>query len=369
MSIPVYVFDPTEKDALSKVRGIGRYLQLLRENFSGRFVFTADLKYIPFKSIFINPFFTFLQTPLLMKRISQKQVAVIHDLIPLKYPQHFPVGIRGKINVFLNKLALKNYDLIITDSNASKKDIVQILKINENKIKVVYPCLPKSFLKFKIENSKLNENLKFKIKNYCLYVGDATWNKNLVNLARAIKLANINCIFVGKVFEIVSKSGVEVAGLPTTRRNVRALAGGKPRQDPILLNHPWQKSLKDFFALAKNDKRFVFRGFITDQELIKLYQQALANILISSDEGFGFSFVEAASQARPSILSNISTLKEISDNKCLLADPNNPKDIADKIKTLLKDGGLRNKLGFEALERSKYFSPQKFQKEFWRCLS
>jgi len=349
MSILVYVFDPTEKDALSRVRGIGRYLQLLRENFSGKFIFTADLARVPFNSVFINPFFSFLQTPLLMKRISQKQVAVIHDLIPLKYPQHFPIGIRGKINVFLNKLALKNYDLIITDSLASKKDIVHILQINENKIKVIYPCLPKSFLKFKIKNlksipikSELTENLKLKIENYCLYVGDATWNKNLVNLAKAIKLANVNCVFVGKVFET---------------------------QDPILLNHPWQQSLKDFFILAKDDKRFIFKGYIPDQELLKFYQQASVNMLVSSDEGFGFSYTEASSQGCPSILSNIPTLREISDSKCLLVRPDSPEDIADKIKKVVKDRGLRNKLGFEALERSKYFSPGKFQKEFWRCLS
>lgn len=356
MSIPVYVFDPTEKDALSKVRGVGRYLQLLKENFSEKFIFTADLTRVPFKSIFINPFFNFLQTPLLMKKISQKQVAVIHDLVPLKYPQHFPVGIRGKINIFLNKLALKNYDLIITVSQASKKDIVKMLQINEDKIKVVYSCLPKSFTKFKIENSDLtpiksglNENSKFKIENYFLYVGDATWNKNLVNLARAIKIANISCVFVGNVFTILKDLDLE-AGVE-------------------ILNHPWQQSLKDFFILAKDDKRFVFRGFIPDQELLKLYQQALANVLVSSDEGFGFSYLEASSQGCPSILSSIPTLKEISNNKCLLARPNSPKDIADKMKVLIKDRGLRNKIGFEALERSKYFNPEKFQKEFWRCLS
>lgn len=335
MSIPIYVFDPTEKDALSKVRGIGRYLQLLKENFSGKFIFTANVSHIPFNSIFINSFFNFLQTPLLMKKISQKQVAIIYDLIPLKYPQHFPTGLRGKINIFLNKLALKNYDLIITDSFTSKKDIVQILHIPENKVKVVYPCLPRTFLKFKIENSKL------KIENFCLYVGDATWNKNLVNLAKAIKLGNVPCVFVGNVFKI---------------------------QDPLLLNHPWQQSLKDFFILTKDDERFVFKGFITDQELIKLYQQALINILVSNDEGFGFSYLEAASQGCPSILSNTPTLKEISNGKCLLVDPNNPKDITSKIKILTGDVKLKGKLSFEALERSKYFSSEKFQKEFWRCL-
>ena len=93
-----------------------------------------------------------------MKRVAKKQIAVIHDLIPLKYPGHFPAGIRGSINVFLNNLALKNYDLIVTDSAASKKDIVQILKIDESRVKVIYPTLPEVFIESKLKT----QNLKLK---------------------------------------------------------------------------------------------------------------------------------------------------------------------------------------------------------------
>jgi glycosyltransferase involved in cell wall biosynthesis len=209
----VFVYDPTVSDLRSAVRGVGRYLQILKENFKDDFEFISDIENCSPRfaveagklkienSIFINPFFNFLQKPVILKRITKKQIAVIHDLIPLKYPSNFPVGIKGAIYILLNKLALKNYDLIITDSEASKVDIIKILEIEENKIKVIYPCLPNSFLKLGIKNLDLNKNSKFKIKNYCLYVGDATWNKNLVNLAKAIKLANVNCVFVGKVFE------------------------------------------------------------------------------------------------------------------------------------------------------------------------
>ncbi len=34
MNLPIYIFDPTAADAQSKVRGIGRYLQVLQENLS-----------------------------------------------------------------------------------------------------------------------------------------------------------------------------------------------------------------------------------------------------------------------------------------------------------------------------------------------
>src|SRR3989344_3743978 len=240
----IYCYDPAVNDPLSKVRGIGRYLQILKENFTKwKYISKLDIRY-SILDIFINPFFNFLQPPLKIKGKFKKKVAVIHDLIPLKHPKYFPVGIKGRINILRNKLALKNYDIIVTDSHASKKDIVRLLKVKENKIKIIYPCLPKIFSKID-SNQKLvaretkekNPNYQLPTTNYCLYVGDATWNKNLVNLAKAIKIINVTCVFIGKVFE-------KSSSLPSE----------------ALRKDGWQKELKDFFAEVKNDKRFIFLG-------------------------------------------------------------------------------------------------------------
>lgn len=331
----IIVYDPTRSDRLSSVRGVGRYLQILKENFPS-WTFTSNLSSIIHhpSSTFINPFFNFLQPPLSMKRIAQKQIAVIHDLIPLKYPGHFPAGVRGKINIFLNKLALKNYDLIVTDSVASKKDIVDILRLPENKIKVIYPCLSQSFT-----------NSKIKVQNsFCLYVGDATWNKNLINLAHAIKIINVPCVLVGKIFD------------------------QKTRKLTNSLNNKWLSEYKEFLNETKDDKRFIFAGFLPDSELIKLYQQATVNILPSRDEGFGFSFLEAAQFSCPSVLSDIPVLREISDNNSLFANPENPKDIAGKIGKIYFDQNIRKSLGVKAKKRSEFFTPLKFRKDFLRLM-
>jgi len=333
MNSKVYVFDPTASDKLSSVRGVGRYLQILKENFpEWTYVGSETMKKLNIDSIFINPFFNFLQSPLTLKRLANKQIAVIHDLIPLKYPAHYPAGIKGSIYILLNKLILRNYDLIITDSEASKKDIISLLHVDENKIKVIYPCLAKHFQQSMIPGSPIRSGMT--TSKFCVYVGDATWNKNLVNLARAIKIANVPTIFVGKVFKNTS------------------------------ISHPWQKELSEFKQLVKDDKRFVFPGFVADNELIKFYKQALLNILPSRDEGFGFSFVESAQIGCPSLLSDIPVLREISDEKAIFFDPNNPEEIAEKIKMMYSDKNLRNKIGNDAKKRSKFFSPEKFKSEF-----
>jgi len=391
----VLCFDPTSSDAKSKVRGVGRYLQILKENFP-EWTFSNTLHVSRYTlHAFINPFFNFLQKPTTLKRIAKKQIAVIHDLIPLKYPSKFPAGIRGNFNIFLNKLALKNYDLIVTDSEASKKDIIQILKIPEEKVRVIYPCLPQIFnKKLKTQNSKLktktqnfktkkNNNkfldlscsfdicdLSFELDNFCLYVGDATWNKNLVNLAKAIKIANITCVLVGKVFRINSPS--ESEGSLTSAKSEKSEKLKISDESRILLNssglsdfnNPWQKELKEFFQLIKDDKRFIFLGYVADKDLIKLYQQASLNILPSRDEGFGFSYLEASSQGCPSVLSDIPVFKEIAKDSSLFANPENPNDIADKIIELYFNKNRQKILGEKALKRSQFFSCEKFKKSF-----
>jgi len=419
----VLCFDPTSLDKQSQVRGVGRYLQILKENFP-EWIFSNMLHVRRYTlHAFINPFFNFLQKPVTLKRIAKKQIAVIHDLIPLKYPSKFPAGIRGNFNIFLNKLALKSYDLIVTDSEASKKDIIQILKIPEKKVKVVYPCLPKIFKKeLKSQNSKVKTepqnfkteknnkedkkfldlscsfvrqladcDLSFELSNFCLYVGDATWNKNLVNLAQAIKIANVTCVFVGKVFDFfslpkdnkifaasqLSDQVSEPSHLDSRRRDERTVPcqfrqgmrvdlARKFSLSPF--SHPWQKELKEFFQLIKDDKRFIFLGYVSDEDLIQLYQQASLNILPSRDEGFGFSYLEAASQQCPSVLSNIPVFREIANDTSLFANPKNPNDLSDKIIQLYFDKNYQKNLGEKASKRARFFSCNQFKTSFLKII-
>jgi len=177
---------------------------------------------------------------------------------------------------------------------------------------------------------------------FCLYVGDATWNKNLVNLAKAIKIINVTCVFVGKVF--------------TTPHEL---------QSTTYLNHPWQRELKEFFRLTKDDKRFVFAGYVADDQLRELYQRARVNLLLSRDEGFGFSYLEAAQFQCPSVLADIPVLREISAGRgALFANPNNPSEMANQIGEIYFNLKLRNQLGIEGRQQLFRFGQDRFKKRF-----
>lgn len=330
MYSPVYVYDPTQTDTLSRVRGIGRYMQIWRENAPSNWIFTTELTTIPSHAFFVQPFFTFFQKPLVTRRIADRQIAVIHDLIPQKYPQQFPAGFTATLFEAWSRWVLNTQiDHIITDSYASKKDIIELLNYPEKKISVVYPTLGRSFWQASKEQGGSTPG------NYCLYVGDGTWNKNLPNIARAVQKADVTCMFVGKIFEAT---------------------------DPLTYSHPWQKDLREFYSIAQFDKRFIFAGYVSDQQLSTLYQKARLNLLISRDEGFGFSYVEAGAFKCPSILADRPIFHEIAGKAALFCDPEDSESIAAMITSLFSDEKKRNVMGENAFLQSYTYSQAQFHK-------
>jgi glycosyltransferase involved in cell wall biosynthesis len=327
MRAPVYVYDPTNTDKQSKVRGIGRYLQILKENTPPDWQFVHSLSGVPSHAVLIQPFYTFYQHPFITGRVTDRQIAVIHDLIPFKYPSHFPVGIKGKFYSFWQKMNLNLFDHFITDSEVSKKDIQSFLKIPENKISVLYPTLAASFWD--------NQPANTPSEDYFIYVGDGTWNKNLSTLAKAINKTELTCVFVGNIFKDTNPEHYE---------------------------HPWQADLRIFFEKALNNKQFVFPGFVSDGELLALYSKAHYNILLSHDEGFGFSYVEAASCGCPSLLNDRPIFHEIAGDSAEYINGDNVEAVAEKLNLLVQDKSQRARLSFKALERSKKYNQDYFKK-------
>ena len=372
-----YVLDPTATDTQSAVRGVGRYMQTLRDNFwqlqaeqyddatglqNAVFAFVNDYSQVPPDAILINPFYNIFQKPLKYSRLARKQITVIHDLIPIKYKKNFPVGLKGTFFKYVNWWLLKYTDLIVTDSEASKKDIMFFLKIPESKIRVIYPTVPKIFLphldaheesvkhhhpfhkegdKDVPEFSELPErqagveHIIGPIKDYILYVGDGSWNKNLPTLAQAIQKVNIPLVCVCNVFA-----------------NREAFLKTKP--------HPWQLSLYSFIKMTWSQPLFIFPGFVSDIDLLLLYKHARMNIMPSIDEGFGLPFIEAGYMSTPSVLADIPVFREIAHSAAIYANPHDPASLAQKINELYFDNVRQEKMSIEVFDRAQQFDPSRF---------
>ena len=105
------VYDPKD-DKIGQFRGGGRIIQILKENFPDATFITNfnQLHQLPTDSTFLVPSWNPFSPPIIYSLISKIQYLIIYDVIPLKYPSHFPAGIKGKFNLWRNKQALKNFE-------------------------------------------------------------------------------------------------------------------------------------------------------------------------------------------------------------------------------------------------------------------
>jgi len=309
-------------------RGGGRFLQILHENLTtDEAEFIPSLTSVTQNDTLLIPIWDPFQAPLITQRVARKQILTIFDVIPLKYPQHFPIGLHGNIQLWKNKRALKNFDSFITISEHSKKDIIHYLNIPAEKIHVVYPTHARTY--------STNEDVgQDQPREVVVYVGDINWNKNIATLAKALNIAQLRGIFVGKAF--------------------------KKQQDNM--KHPWLREFVRFNA-ENPSSRNSFPGYVDDEELKKMYQNALCNVLVSRDEGFGMSYLEAATQKCPSILADVPIFHEIALSAARFVPVDDPDAVAQAILELKQSPNMRAKIGAEAFERSKAFTPTTFRRQ------
>ena len=126
---------------------------------------------------------------------------------------------------------------------------------------------------------------------------------------------------------------------------------------------------RQFKKEVGNDDQFIFPGYVSDEDLAEYYKRALSNILVSRDEGFGLSYLEASSQKCPSILSDIDVFNEIADGAALFAQPEDPQSIAEKIVRLKDDQAFAKELSQKAYKQAQKFKPEKFTKEILKWIS
>lgn len=319
-------------------RGIGKYtknfIQSLKEYdktndyfqvvLAKQRKFDCDLLLIPYFSLFE------FSLPFIKK---VKTLVTVHDLIPKKFSAHFPVGIKGELVWHIQKFLLSRIEGVIVDSEVSRKDVVDICGIKEDKVFVVYPSVGKIFNKisdyFLIRQIRRKYNLP---DNFILYVGDCNWNKNVVSLVKACFELKLNLVLVGKIF---------------TDKN-------------ISFDHPWNKSLKEVNQLTANSVLVKKIGFVDDRDLAVIYNLARLYVQPSYYEGFGLTMVEAFACGCPVIASNQGSLKEVGGDAPLYFDPYKKGDLTQKIKNIYENKKVLQQLAERGLVQVQRYSGANF---------
>jgi len=254
-----------------------------------------------------------------------KTVLTIHDLSFEKHPEFFPRAMARRLKTMLPYSARKA-DHIIAVSDQTKRDLIDLYRLPEQKISVIYNGVSSAFL-----NDKPADNLNFVANKYglnrpfAIAVGNLTKRKNQRLLIEAFnrlitaKKIDMDLLLVGK-----------------------ATYGSTP--------------ITDLINSSKKTNRVRITGFVPEDELASLYRLALFSVYPSLYEGFGLPVVESMACETAVIASNTSCIPEITAGAALLIDPRSIDELANAIELMANNTDLRQQYEARGLHRSSNFS-------------
>ena len=255
-----------------------------------------------------------------------RSVVTIHDCIHLRFPEYLPSRIgyayaRGALWAATHQAAR-----IMTVSEASKRDILNYFRVPDEKIDVIPNAIDERFNQPPDLEQIQRVRERYQLDDpFVLYAGNIKPHKNLERLIEAFHL------FRKPGFEHVKLLiiGDEIIKYATLRRAVHRL---------------------------KLHQHVRFFGFVSDDTLAALYRLAAVFVFPSLYEGFGLPPLEAMASGAPVITSNLSSLPEVVGDAAVLIDPYDPEAIADAMRRVLSDDGLRAQLRDRGLVRARHFS-------------
>lgn len=251
---------------------------------------------------------------------STPYIFTVHDLMHLFYYSKMH---RIYYQQVISRLA-KKAEKIITVSEFSKRQLVELLGIESDLISVIYNGVDKSFF--------LNKEKHVMNRPYFLYVGNRRRNKNIPAMLVAFARAKIPADFL-------------------------FLLTGNPDPDLIVL-----------ISKLKISGRVRFLGFVEETELPKLYKGAYATLFVSLMEGFGLPLIESMASGRPVLTSSESALPEIAADAALCVDPYDVEAITEGITRLVNDQDLYNDLTNKGLTRARDFPWENTAKQTWQTI-
>lgn len=258
-----------------------------------------------------------------------QKAVTLYDLIPLVEKKIY-LKEKYQLDWYLEKINhLKNYSLFLAISEFSKKEAINLLNISSDNIFNIGAAVDSRFRPSKIpENISSEIKKKFRIKGrFLLFSGSFDKRKNHQSLIRA---------YATLPFEIRQSHQLVIAG------NYSEL------------------DCSNLFNLAKknglNEDELILTGYISDSDLIILYNLCALFVFPSLREGFGLTILEAMSCGAPVIGSDTTSISEVINKRDALFDPYNVKDIANKIYQALSNRNFYNELLKNSTVQAKKFS-------------
>ncbi len=269
-------------------------------------------------------------------RSSVPIVVTIHDIIPLLLDE-YRGGPLVRLYTGLVSAAARGAALILTDSIASQRDIVQHLKVDAARVRTIYLAVDEKFSTHAdpVDHAALRKNYDLP-EEYVLYLGGFDARKNIEALLQIYTWAQDT---IGVDYPLV------IAGQLPDRHAAFF-------QDPRII----AKQLE-----VEEVVRFI--GPVAEEDKVALYQAARAFLFPSLYEGFGLPPLEALACGLPVIGSNASSLSEIVGDAGILVDPKDARAMAGALIAVVTENKLHDDLADRAVQQAAKFSWEKCAKE------
>lgn len=254
-------------------------------------------------------------------------VVTIHDLIPLLLPEY-----RGdwRVRAYMRLAAAsaRRAAVVLTDSEASRRDILEHLRLSPSRVRTVYLAADDAYRPPPPDMAEAVRRRLGLPSRYVLYFGGFDVRKNLRAVFAAFAEAAARAPRVGLV-----------------------VAGRLPARDTPFTPDP--RRLAQEAGVAD---RTVFVGWVDEADKPALYAGAEAFLFPSRYEGFGLPPLEAMACGTPVIASNAASLPEIVGDGGLLYDPEDVAGMAAGLAAVLTDDAMRAALAEKALAQARKFS-------------
>jgi len=261
-----------------------------------------------------------------LKRKSTKVAVVIHDTVMWKY--HHTLSFKAKLYLKpLFDLAIKKADFILAVSKSVKEELESLFKIDN-----IYYIGSKISEIYKKENvSKTSTDILLRL--------NLTKDKYLLSVSTLEPRKNLKYLL--KVYEELVRLGMD---------KKLVLVGRKG----------WDKEILSIFHRYDLENRILYAGYLSEADLITLYKNCYAFILLSLYEGFGRTPLEALACGARIIVSDIPVFRENLDGHAIFVPLGNSEEAARIIYTEISnldsnDIDIYSKLSKSFKENLSYF--------------
>ncbi len=269
-------------------------------------------------------------------RSSVPIVVTIHDIIPLLLPQ-YRGGPLVRAYTQLVSAAARGATAILTDSAASRVDIIKRLRVPADRVCTIYLAADPEFTAHvdPIDTAALRRNYDLP-DEYVLYLGGCDARKNVETLLQVYTWAQDA---LGESYPLV-------------------FAGSLPDRHDEFLHDP--RVIAEQIEV-ENAMRFV--GRVAEEDKVALYQQARAFLYPTLYEGFGLPALEALACGVPVVGSNASSVPEIVGDAGVLVEPTDARAMAGALIAVCTEDPLHDELSARALKQAEKFSWEKCARE------